>query len=197
VTVEVETKLAVPSLEQVRMKLQSLDAEKIMAGLEINTLFDRPDGSLQCADAAVRIRSCTDHTGQQIDTMTYKGPVQPGAVKRRREIEFTVSDPAAAANFLQAIELHPVFTFEKRRERWALNHCFVDLDQLPEIGTFVEIEGLTEAAIAAVQRTLQLDGINHISESYPRLLGRFDPGRTGFRFPQPHPHSDCSVTGPQ
>lgn len=184
VTIEVEIKLAVPSLDDVRMRLSQCGARRISAGLETNTLYDRTDGALRRMDAAVRIRTFDDDHTERTTTMTYKGPVQQSAMKRRREIELTVSNADAAAAFLEAIDLQPVFAFQKKRERWRHDDCFIDLDQIPELGTFIEIEGPDETAIAAIQKSLALDNFTHLSESYPRLLAQAHPGRTDFRFDQ-------------
>jgi adenylate cyclase class IV len=44
------------------------------------------------------------------------------------------------------------------------------LDNLPQLGTFVEIEGPGEKEIEIVQKELELDSLPHIHESYAHLI---------------------------
>ncbi len=54
------------------------------------------------------------------------------------------------------------------------------LDELPTIGTFVEVEGLTEAAVAAVLKRLELDGLESQQQGYASMIAA--TGRSELRF---------------
>ena len=58
---------------------------------------------------------------------------------------------------------------EKKRRVWQLNKCEIALDELPLLGTFVEIEGPDSETIANVQKKLGLGNLPHIGKSYALL----------------------------
>ena len=60
--------------------------------------------------------------------------------------------------------------FEKQRQSWLLDDCRVELDRLPLLGTFVEVEGPCETAIEQVLCKLELDKADLITTPYPILL---------------------------
>ncbi len=47
--------------------------------------------------------------------------------------------------------------------------CLIELDELPLIGTFIEIEGSSQRQVFAVARKLGLDG-DSIKTSYSRMI---------------------------
>lgn len=170
-SVEVEAKLKVDSHEPVRSRLRDAGAEYIGAGLESNRHYDSADGRLRAWDSVLRIRSVQPTDGEPPEpTLTYKGPRQPGQVKRRPEIEIGIADPEAAGRLLEALGFVPISTIEKRRESWRLLGCRVELDEVPHLGTFVEIEGPDEVRISHTQRALRLDHLEHVGPGYVALL---------------------------
>jgi adenylate cyclase class 2 len=170
-SVEVEAKLKVNSHEPVRSRLRDAGAEFLCAGLESNRHYDSADGRLRGSDSVLRIRSVQVTDGEPPGaTLTYKGPRVPGKVKRRPEIEIGIADPAAAGQLLEALGLVRISTFEKRRESWRLLGCRVELDEVPYLGTFVEIEGPDEDRILHAQRVLRLDHLDHVGPGYVALL---------------------------
>jgi len=60
--------------------------------------------------------------------------------------------------------------FEKKREIWQLDNCRVCLDELPLLGSFVEIEGADEERITRLQEKLGLGDVLHIPRSYATLM---------------------------
>ena len=79
------------------------------------------------------------------------------------------TDDAAQA-LLEALGYAPVLTFEKRRRRWQFEGCLVEIDTLPLIGSFVEIEGPSSQQVMDARRRLGLDGAPLIARSYLGLL---------------------------
>ncbi len=169
--VEIETKLKVESLEAVRERLRAAGAVFVRDVTERNLQYDSADGQLQRGDSVLRIRSLEVHRGAALPaTLTYKGPRLPGRVKRRTEIELPVPDAESAACLLEALGYVRLCVLEKRRETWQLAPCHVELDELPYLGSFVEIEGPDEASITRVQQELSLSSRPHIGEGYIALL---------------------------
>ena len=65
-----------------------------------------------------------------------------------------------------------VLAFDKRRRLWRLHDCEVALDELPLLGTFVEIEGPDSRTILQVQEMLGLSHVPHTMDSYASLIAR-------------------------
>ena len=63
-----------------------------------------------------------------------------------------------------------VLTFEKRRTRYTLDGCRIELDDLPVIGGFVEIEGPSDELVLAARDKLGLGEAPLIKSSYIAML---------------------------
>ena len=171
VHLEIEAKFRVASHDPIRQQLIAASAESLGTVLETNEIFDAADGSLRRSGRGARVRSTTnEETRERSATLTFKGPVRTGPFKSREEQEVVVSDAEIASKILHGLGLVRILRFEKRRESWRLNDCRIELDQPPHIGLFVEIEGPSEAAIAATATRLGLDGVAHEKASYVGML---------------------------
>ena len=181
---ELELKVKVPDFDAVRKALSDSGAKHVGSVLEINTFFDTPDKSLLAQDKGLRLRQTRDdRSGREGFVITVKGPAQPGAFKSREEAETDVDDGDRAAGVLQALGYRPELSFEKRRESWTLDRCKIELDELPVLGRFVEIEGPDEATVAAARDRLGLTNLPSIKTGYISLLARHlketgDPRKT-------------------
>ena len=168
---ELEAKMQVADHEAVRAQLRASGAARLGACMELNTFFDDADGALVAADKGLRVRlSCDFATGDERHVVTYKGPQQTGALKNREEIEFVADDGEQAALLLERLGYAPTLSFEKRRETWRIDDCLVELDELPQLGCFVEIEGPDEEAVLAVRETLELDDRPLVKKSYIAMV---------------------------
>ncbi|MEO1235167.1 MAG: class IV adenylate cyclase [Planctomycetota bacterium] len=169
--IEIEAKLRLTDPPALHEKLRELDAVRDRQMLETNTYFDRPDGELKTSDRGLRVRVELDKaTGKSECLMTHKGPRAHGRLKSRSETEVGVSNARAAAQMLAVLGYQPVLTFEKRRTRYLLDGCRVEIDTLPYLGTFVEIEGSNEDDVVAVQEKLGLGDQPLIRASYIVML---------------------------
>lgn len=168
---EIEAKLKVESHAPIRRRLTELGGEHRGRSLEVDTFFDRPDGSLFARDQGLRVRRIQPVDGPgATSTLTFKGATHPGAFKARQEIELTIGDADVACQMLQSLGFSRVLQFEKRRERWRLAGCVVELDELPMLGCYVEIEGPSEGAVQAAREQLALTGPDPLKTSYLGLL---------------------------
>lgn len=168
--IEIEAKMQLTDLAGVQEKLRSLGAREVGNILETNTYFDTDGRSLKSTDQGLRIR--VERTNDdQVDTrITHKGPRAHGKLKSRSETEVTVTNARDAANLLGALGYLPVLTFEKRRNRWQLDGCQVELDTLPYLGDFIEIEGPSDDIVLSVRQKLGLDEAPLIHASYIAML---------------------------
>lgn len=167
---EIEAKIKVDSCDPLREHLRKLGAQQQYRTLEINRIFDTPDKQLFSRGCGLRIRTCHGEGRVPPPTLTYKGPQQTGPLKSREESETVVGDPRAAQSILESLGYLPVITFEKRREEWELGPVTVQLDEVPRLGFFVEIEGPDAPRVEDAQRELGLSGRPIIRESYIALL---------------------------
>jgi adenylate cyclase class 2 len=166
---ELEIKLRCRDLAAVRATLEAAGATHVADVLEINTLFDTPDGRLRSADCGLRLRQCLAVEGEATANLTYKGPRTGGPFKQREELESGVTDEPAVAGILERLGISPTVVYEKRRRSWTLKGCQVELDELPRLGTFVEIEGPDAQAIQQVRKTLELQAAEAEPATYVEL----------------------------
>lgn len=168
---EIEAKIKVDDLEPTRQKLTAVGATRLGRVLETNHIFDNADRSLLAGDKGLRIRWCVDESGQVAGAMlTYKGPRNPGRYKSREELEVVLDDASKGSAILAALGYAEVICFQKRRETWRLGPCLVELDELPHLGMYVEVEGPDEPAVQAAQQQLGLADAPHVPTSYVALL---------------------------
>lgn len=172
--IEIEAKMFVTDHEPTRARLRELGARSEGACLETNTFFDSEDRSLLAADQGLRLRrqhsdDANDGSGDQF-TITYKGPRRHGPLKSRDEVELRVANDRDAITLLAKLGYLRVLSFEKRRESWKLNDCMIELDELPHVGKYIEIEGPSEAAIMKARETLRLNDHPLVKASYVALL---------------------------
>jgi adenylate cyclase class 2 len=170
--VEIEAKFKVDALEPVEQRLQQLDAAFVGEYHQRDDYLDNKDGRLMHSDQCLRLRYDVGIT-QEHTVLTYKGPKQRHDLKKRLEIEMPVPHPESMLAILSALGYSSILVIEKNRRIWRLHECFVALDRLPVLGTFVEIEGPTGECIAEVQRDLGLSDKKHIAQSYAHLVREY------------------------
>ncbi len=149
--------------------MESLRAELLRSSVHTDTYFDDSKNSFRKSDIALRLRRMRIGRKEKA-ALTFKGPRLRGRFKQRQEIQFDVSNADSAEIFLAALGYKKSIVFQKKRQLWRLDGCEVALDELPLLGTFVEIEGPDEKRIAAVQKKLGLSDLPHEPESYAVLM---------------------------
>ncbi|MBC7782366.1 MAG: class IV adenylate cyclase [Burkholderiales bacterium] len=169
--VEIEAKMKVANFDEIRAKLTSVGATKTGEYFEINTFFDTKDRSMLAADQGLRLRvKRNDADNTETYVCTYKGPRQHGKLKSREEIEMSVVNPKDTVAFFAALGYEHVLTFEKRRHSWKFQRCFIELDELPHLGVYIEIEGPDETTVFRIREALGLNNAPIIKTSYTAML---------------------------
>ncbi|CAN5486290.1 hypothetical protein BH10PLA1_BH10PLA1_21310 [soil metagenome] len=169
--VEIEAKMKVESFDAIRARLTEVGAKFAGEALETNVFFDTDDRSLLAADEGLRLRTTVSlPTGEVKHTITFKGPRQHGPLKSRDEKELGVTDAKDAIALLEVLGFHRVLSFEKKRHSWKLADSMVELDELPYLGFYVEIEGPKDDSVMKVRDTLPLNEKPIIKASYVALL---------------------------
>ncbi|MFH1616063.1 MAG: class IV adenylate cyclase [Planctomycetota bacterium] len=166
---EIEAKLKVESFEEVVSKLEENNGLFEAEQLQNDHYFDDHDRTLTKTDNCLRIRQQVSQ-GRETIFLTYKGPKAATSLKQRDEIQIKIDDFEAGMKMLESLGYERVLFFQKRRQLWLLGPCRVSLDELPVIGTFVEIEGPGEEEIHVVQGRLGLSGASHIAKSYAEMI---------------------------
>jgi predicted adenylyl cyclase CyaB len=171
---ELESKIAVPSHDPLREKLRTSGASPQGRVLETNRLFDNADRALFHAGCGLRVRTAKpiDDKSASRTTFTFKGPQEKSTFKRREEIELAIESAEGMTRLLAAIGYTPWLLYEKRRESWTLGPCHFELDEIPQLGRFVECEGPDDDAIHVALAALGLAGEPLIAYSYPALMAR-------------------------
>lgn len=172
---ETEIKYEVGDLRIVQRRLCSAGATFLGTVFQTDAYFDTPKRRLLAADSGLRLRRtrCVKAGAEPVRPgalLTFKGPSRRGGkAKVRSEYQTCVDDPAAVTSILVACGLRPVATIRKRRASYRLGDCRVELDRLPILGCFVEIEAPNEKAILAMAARLGLSG-EPIKTHYVNLL---------------------------
>jgi len=163
--VEHEVKLAFDTVDAARHTVMTAGGRLDMARrLLDDRLFDTEDQTLRQSGRALRIRRDGDRA-----FITFKGPVQPGAVKSREEIETLVGSADVAEAIVLSLGFRRWFRAEKYREEYLLGEARVTIDETP-IGVFVEIEA-PPAAIDKAAARLGRGRDDYRLDSYPSLYG--------------------------
>ncbi len=172
--VEIEAKMKVTEFEPLRRRLREQGALPLGRTLETNIFFDTEDARLKAADSGLRVRTNRDiGSGSESYVITYKGPVAPGALKSREEIELTVDNPSRTAELFAKLGFLKRLSFQKRRETWKLGQCKVELDEVPHMGLFVEVEGPDERQVLEIRNQLGLDNEPMIKTGYASMLLKY------------------------
>jgi adenylate cyclase class 2 len=170
---EIEAKMRVDDFAKVREALSRAGAKRKGEVIETNTFFDTDDRSLLNAKSGLRLRINRDiNTRDESYVVTFKGPQAHSQVKSREEIEITVDSAEQATALLARLGYDRRLSFEKRRESWSLDNCKIELDEIEQIGKFVEIEGPDEATILQMRSRLGLADHALIKEPYIAMVER-------------------------
>jgi adenylate cyclase class 2 len=193
VEIEAKMKLAATDVEPMTARLRERGGIPLGQYLETNVFFDTEDRALLAADEGLRVRVILNTTtGDTTTVMTHKGPNLHSHLKRREESEMKVPSLADATRLLNCLGYTKCLSFEKRRQSWKLDRCKVEIDELPHLGFFIEIEGPTEEAVMRTRESLGLSESPLIKAAYSAMLTEHVQAHTPFS-PDVHFPSDTRV----
>jgi adenylate cyclase class 2 len=162
--VEREIKLAFASVEAARTAVLAAGATPLLGRrLQEDALLDTEDGQLRERRCVLRVRI---ECGKS--RLTFKGPVQPGIMKLREELETVVGDGEIVLRVLRELGFNVWFRYEKYREEFAHEDVIVAIDETP-VGVYVEVEG-SESGIAAMATALGRSPDDYVVDSYRTLF---------------------------
>ena len=174
VEIEAKMKLGASEVEPMIARLRERGAIPLGQFLETNSFFDTEDRVLLAADEGLRVRVMKNLTsGETSAIMTHKGPNLHSQLKRREESEMKVPSAAEAERILNCRGYVKCISFQKRRQSWKLDRCRVEIDELPILGFFIEIEGPIEEAVLSVRQSLGLSESPPIKAAYSAMLTEY------------------------
>ncbi|ESS11034.1 MAG: adenylate cyclase [uncultured archaeon A07HR60] len=196
---EVELKIEADH-DAVQSQLESVGAQRLAEVEQTDTYFDAPSRSFADTDEALRLRrektgvaddsessdsaaatrddggdtQSAGHTVTEEIRITYKGPLVDNESKTREEFETTVGDQDEAGAILEGLGYTPAATVHKRRRHYQLDGYTVTLDDVSEVGQYVEVEqeapedriSEVKAGAKEVVRQLDLNPDDQIQTSY-------------------------------
>lgn len=174
---EIEVKFKVGDFARVRRALRKAGAAYLGTVLLTDAYYDTPDHAMRGKDCGLRVRRMRllRAGGRPRDTrpqLTFKAPgPSTRRAKIRQEVQTRVDDAEALAEVLAGCGLSVTISVQKRRATYRLGPCLIELDELPLIGCYVEIEGPGEEKIHAAAEMLGLDS-EPITDHYLSLLDR-------------------------
>jgi adenylate cyclase, class 2 len=161
---EREVKLRFASAEEARAAVLATGATPVRCRrLQEDCLLDSVDESLRQSRSVLRVRM---ESGKSL--VTFKGPVQPAAVKVREELETVVGDGPLLLRILEHLGFRVWFRYQKYREEFAMEDVIVAVDETP-VGVFVEIEGGAQG-IADMAEALGRAPGDYLLDSYRGLF---------------------------
>jgi adenylate cyclase class 2 len=141
---EVELKVKIPSLDPVREHLAGKNAQSGGKVHEHDIYYNAPHRDFGETDEAVRVRYTNDHA-----VVTYKGPkIKKYGLKAREELNFAVECGKTFETMLDRLGFTKTLEVNKWRETYKLGTASVSLDIVDGLGTFAEIEVMTESESA-------------------------------------------------
>jgi len=174
---ELEAKFRVDDFRAVRRSLKTARARYLGTALELDVFFDTPGRDLYRGGSGLRLRRVRVLRGVRGGrnsgwVLTVKGPKRRNSrLKVRREVETDVTDGEAISEILRVAGLVKTVTVQKRRSTFELDRCKIELDELPRIGRFVEIEGPNPRAVESARKKLNLPD-EPITTSYLEMIVR-------------------------
>ncbi|MFH0961868.1 MAG: class IV adenylate cyclase [archaeon] len=147
--VETEVKILGINERAVESRLKALGARKIFDGRIDGLALDFPDGVLWKSGALLRLRK----RGKNSE-LTFKRVVSGKRTKRAVEIETDVSDFARAKRIFEALGLVEKWRISKHRTSYKLGKAEIEIDKLPGIPAYLEIEAESFGEIRRIAERL-------------------------------------------
>lgn len=149
---EIEVRFLEVDREVLIEKLKALGAEDLGEYmLEERIIYDE---ALTWRDGVHKILRLRTSNGKT--QLTYKHRTEITA-EGTEEVEFEVSDPAAAEVLLERLGYVAYRHQQKKRHSFHLGDVVIDIDTWPKVPTYVELEGPSEAALKEAAKLLDLE----------------------------------------
>ncbi len=133
--IEIEVKAHVDDTKKMERAIIAMGATPIGIQDQADTYYNAPHRNFEKTDEALRIRV---EDGEAV--LTYKGPKMDTVSKTRQEFQTVIKDTETMGNILSSLGFFPVATVTKKRKNFRLGDFFISLDEVRNLGDFIEIE---------------------------------------------------------
>ncbi len=136
--IEIEAKAYANNLHDIEEKILSMGAKLIWQGGQKDTYYNHPARDFASTDEALRVRE----EGENV-ILTYKGPKIDDLTKTREEIKVNVGDMSSIMEILMKLGFKEVGVVKKHRKKYILSEFKICLDNVDNLGAFVEVEAFS------------------------------------------------------
>ena len=174
---EKEVKIRLPDprvVHKLTYYMKTLGAKQIGVICECNHILDLDGRPLKKNGCMLRVRENLNCSAPSV--ITFKGPAEEPIVKGvkiREEIEAPLQSPQAVIRLLSSLGFGVVCTYAKERAVHELFGVMVQIDKIPELGCFVEIECSEEKKIKNIIKICRLERFERIKESYADMMENY------------------------
>ena len=137
--IEVEVKAKIDNFEDIKVKLDQINAIKTKTEKQIDRYFNSPVKDFAETDEALRIRETITEDSHNL-FITYKGPKIDKKSKTREEVEMKIEDSDKCSKIFENLGFKEVRTVKKNREYFKLENFEISLDDVEGLEPYMEIE---------------------------------------------------------
>lgn len=148
---EVEVKARCDDLESIEFKALAMGARFVRDMEQSDIFLSHPARDFGKTDESLRMRWAGNRC-----YLTYKGPREKGQVKAREEIELEVGDGEGLLVALERLGFKKVGEVTKIRRMLSFGDADICLDDVEDLGTFVEVEVKAEDIDHAKKRAMAI-----------------------------------------
>ena len=137
--IEVEVKAKINSFDEMREKLNEINAVKVKTERQEDRYFNSPVKDFAQTDEALRIRETKSDEKHNL-FITYKGPKIDAKSKTREEVEMEIEDADKCSKIFENLGFEEVRTVIKDREYYKYENYEISLDNVHGLEPYMEIE---------------------------------------------------------
>ncbi len=137
--IEVEVKAKIRSFDEMRKRLDEINAIKVKIEHQEDRYFNSPVRDFAQTDEALRIRETKSEEKHNL-FITYKGPKIDAKSKTREEVEMEIEDADKASKIFENLGFKEVRTVVKDREYYKYENYEISLDNVHGLEPYMEIE---------------------------------------------------------
>jgi adenylate cyclase class 2 len=184
IEVEIKVPLSTDDFEHIREAILKLGGEYLTNESQQDIYYDHPCRSFRETDEAVRVRKRIPLTREETETiyplpeLAYKGPKMDTKSKTRLELSVSILDNSVVTAILEELGFRTVAKIVKERAIFKYGSATICIDNVEEVGTFMELERLVSAEeeiepvreeLFEIVKNLGLDAMKSVRKSYLEL----------------------------
>jgi adenylate cyclase class 2 len=168
VETEVKIKISRFDLPTISDRIEKAGGTLVKDYTEGNVILDTKGLNLKNKHQVLRLR---EKSGCDEVELTFKDKSKKvNKISSRTEITSTCSDITSITSILNALGFNEVFSYMKRRVSYKVGNSLVEIDEIPYLGYFLEIEASSHDNIEKTIKKLKLTNFKRESKSYISLL---------------------------